>query len=229
MENGEFGSYFYDGAGDRVRTLSLAEPTDEIEIQVSGEVQTSYTNGVMYCSRDVISPLVYLRDTLVTAPDEALNDLAHRCAAAYPGNRLDLAHALSRAVLESIDYTPGSTSPSSTASDALAQGAGVCQDHAHCLISVARISAIPARYVVGYLHTDASLQSHDYSHAWVELYIDSLGWVGFDATNQCCPDERYIRIGSGLDAMAAAPVRGIAHGQGAETMQAHVTIAGNQQ
>ena len=39
-----------------------------------------------------------------------------------------------------------------------------------------------------------------------------LGWVGFDPANRCCPDERYIRLGSGLDAQDAAPIRGISRG-----------------
>ncbi len=229
VQGGEFGEYFYDSAGDRIRTMSLAEPSDAIEIQVNGEIETTCTNGVMQCPRDVISPLAYLRTTPVTAPDEALNELACRSTAAHAENKLDQAHALSHAVREAINYTPGATNPSSSASEALVQGAGVCQDHAHCLISSARLCGIPARYVVGYLHTDANMQSHDSSHAWAELYIENLGWVGFDATNQCCPDERYIRIGSGLDAQAAAPVRGIAHGAGGETMHTRVTIDGNQQ
>lgn len=229
VERGEFGSYFFDGAGDRIRTMSLAESTDEIKIMVKGEVDTTYTTGLMQCPRDVVSPLVYLRSTPVTAPDEALHELARSCTTAHGANRLDQAHALSRAVLEAIVYAPGATNPSSSAGQALALGAGVCQDHAHCLISIARLCGIPARYIVGYLHTDASLQSHDSSHAWVEMYIDYLGWVGFDATNQCCPDERYIRIGSGLDAEAAAPVRGIAYGAGGETMQTRVSVTGNQQ
>ena len=30
--------------------------------------------------------------------------------------------------------------------------------------------------------------------------------MGFDASNRVCPDERYIRIGSGVDAIDAAPI-----------------------
>ncbi len=37
------------------------------------------------------------------------------------------------------------------------------------------------------------------SHAWAEAHIDGLGWVGFDAANKICPDERYVRIATGLD------------------------------
>ncbi|GAB1364405.1 hypothetical protein MASR1M32_36410 [Rhodobacter sp.] len=42
--------------------------------------------------------------------------------------------------------------------------------------------------------------------------VPGLGWVGFDPANRCCPDDRYIRLGSGFDARSAAPIRGIARG-----------------
>ncbi len=60
-------------------------------------------------------------------------------------------------------------------------------------------------------------------HAWAELYIPSLGWVGFDPTNGCCPDDRYVRLGSGLNALQAAPIRGVSLGPGRESM--HVTVS----
>ena len=61
----------------------------------------------------------------------------------------------------------------------------------------------------------------------VQLVRDAafgLGWIGFDPANQCCPDERYVRLGSGLDASDAAPIRGIAAGQGIETMDVAVNV-----
>jgi len=50
------------------------------------------------------------------------------------------------------------------------------------------------------------------THAWAEFYIQNLGWIGFDPTNNCCPDERYIRVSCGLDASYASPIRGIFYG-----------------
>ena len=42
---------------------------------------------------------------------------------------------------------------------ALAQGKGVCQDHAHVFVSAARTLGIPARYVAGYLLADEGGQA----------------------------------------------------------------------
>jgi hypothetical protein len=59
---------------------------------------------------------------------------------------------------------------------------------------------LPARYVSGYLLADADGhgKAHEAAHAWAEIWIEGLGWVGFDPANRCCPDDRYIRLGSGL-------------------------------
>ena len=56
------------------------------------------------------------------------------------------------------------------------------------------------------------------SHAWAEVHIDGLGWVGFDVANGICPDERYARIATGLDYAEAAPISGVTWGGGAETL-----------
>ena len=62
------------------------------------------------------------------------------------------------------------------------------------------------------MHNNKNYSKYQATHAWAELYINDLGWVGFDPTNRCCPDERYIRISCGLDASYAAPIRGIVNG-----------------
>jgi transglutaminase-like putative cysteine protease len=58
----------------------------------------------------------------------------------------------------------------------------------------------------------------DASHAWAEVHIESLGWVGFDVSNGICPDERYVRIATGLDSHDAAPITGLRLGTAAESM-----------
>ena len=117
-----------------------------------------------------------------------------------------------------------------TAAEALSGGEGVCQDHTHALIAVAHAANIPARYVTGYLQADADGTQHGASHAWAELFVPELGWVGFDAANRCCPDERYIRLGSGYDAQDAAPIRGVVQGSTPEEhLEVEVVVANGQQ
>ncbi|MEZ4635200.1 MAG: transglutaminase family protein [Caldilineaceae bacterium] len=45
---------------------------------------------------------------------------------------------------------------------------------------------IPARYVSGYLfhrREDHDQSAEDASHAWIEAYLPTLGWIGLDPTN----------------------------------------------
>ena len=101
--------------------------------------------------------------------------------------------------------------PYTTAAEAYTDRRGVCQDHAHVMIGMARGLGVPARYVTGYLVTGVGASSVA-AHAWAELLIADLGWVGFDAANGQCPTELYVRVAAGLDAAAVAPVNGSRRG-----------------
>ena len=219
VSDGLLGGGFRDGAGDWVQGWSVTGPVDAISISVQGQVETRDLSGLLTGLRETVPPDAYLVDTLPTRADAALADLAHSVGVAEP---LDVAHRLSGAVSDAIAYKPGETTAQTTAAEALALGKGVCQDHAHALVCLARWRQVPARYVSGYLQTDAA--DHEAAHAWAELWVQGLGWVGFDPANRCCPDDRYIRLGSGYDAQDAAPIRGISRGAGVERLDVTVAI-----
>jgi transglutaminase-like putative cysteine protease len=203
-------------------------PLERVVISVSGQVETTDLAGVLRGHRETVAPEAYLRDTYPTEADIALQDLAADALAGVAAS-LDQAHALAGAVAGAIAYRPGVTHAHTTAAEALALGEGVCQDHAHALIAVARWAGLPARYVSGYLFATEDGTPHEAAHAWAELHVAGLGWVGFDPANRCCPDARYIRLGSGLDAQQAAPIRGIARGVGEESLDVTVALAAAQQ
>jgi len=229
-KSGIFGTYFRDAAGDQIRTLSVSGPVSDLAILVQGTVETTDMSGVLQGLRETISPLSYMRPTPTTRPDAGLRDLADAALAGQTGvSELDRAHLLSAAVSRAIAYRPGVTAMHTTAAEALEQRQGVCQDHAHALIALANHTQIPARYVCGYLFARSDGSDESASHAWAELYVGSLGWVGFDPANQCCPDERYIRLGSGADAYEAAPIRGLSHGGATESLDVTVAVESIQQ
>lgn len=221
VTGGEMGGAFRDGAGDWVQGWTVKGPVSAIEVRVQGQVETTDLAGVLRGHRELVPPMAYLRATPATTADAALKTLADSAAQDDP---LSQAHALAFAVAGAIAYRPGSTHSHTTAAEALAQGEGVCQDHAQALIACARHLGVPARYVAGYLFSAQDSQPHEASHAWAELHVPGYGWIGFDPANRLCPDERYIRLGSGIDAAEAAPIKGIARGRGAETMDVTVAV-----
>ncbi|SDE59623.1 Transglutaminase-like enzyme, putative cysteine protease [Paracoccus isoporae] len=222
-DTSEAGAGYRDGAGDWVQLWTIHGPISKVPVRIEGEVVTTDLAGVLRGHREVIHPMVYLQTTKMTEPDEALRDLA---AGPEQGlGDLDLAHALSHLVHEKVAYRTGVTNGLSTAAEVLAAGGGVCQDHAHVLMAVARARGLPARYVSGYLHADAEGNIHEAAHAWAEIHVGGLGWVGFDAANATCPNDLYVRTGSGLDSRDAAPIRGVTAMGGAEKLEVTVAVS----
>jgi len=77
--------------------------------------------------------------------------------------------------------------------------------------SLARELGFPARYVSGFLMMNDRVDQ-EATHAWAEVFIDDLGWVGFDVSNRISPDQRYVCVATGLDYKEAAPVSGMNFG-----------------
>ena len=226
VSGGQKGGGFRDGAGDWVQGWTVQGPVAEVTVTVRGVVETFDLAGMLKGHRESVPPMAYLANTPATRADAALSALA--ATARVAGEPLSTAHSMAEAVAEAIAFAPGATRAATTAAEALALGEGVCQDQAHALIAMARLSRMPARYVSGYLLADAEGAAHDAAHAWAEIWVEGLGWIGFDPANRCCPDARYIRLGSGMDAQDAAPIRGIARGPGAEEMDVTVRVTAGQ-
>lgn len=214
-----------DGFGNPAATHTVDRPLRSIRVAVTGEVETKDLSGVIGELIEVLPPQFFLNSTALTAADPAIRALAESCKDGQDGE-IAFLHRLCGAVSDAIAYIPYQTDAQTLASEALAAGAGVCQDHAHVLIAAARHLSFPARYVSGYLCAEQGAAA---SHAWAEIYVKSLGWVGFDAANRTCPDDRYVRIAVGRDYSDAAPVRGVRRGGGAESMEVSVSVTSAQQ
>lgn len=149
---------------------------------------------------------------------------AHR-AMAPPRSRSVGEHvlALGAAIATRFAYQKDVTKYDSTTEDFLKIGAGVCQDFTHLMLGLLRLSGIPCRYVSGYLHLERKTpREPSQSHAWVEVYAPSIGWVPFDATHNRTIDERYIVVAHGRHYDDVAPNKGIYRGVARETLRAEV-------
>lgn len=131
---------------------------------------------------------------------------------------LALAHYLAK----HFEYQKDVTKVDSTTEDFLKIGAGVCQDFAHLMLGLLRLSRIPCRYVSGYLHVDSTREQPAQSHAWVEFWAPSHGWIPYDPTHDRALDERYVVVGHGRSYDDVPPNRGIYRGVARETLRAEV-------
>jgi transglutaminase-like putative cysteine protease len=211
-----------DAYGNLAHTLSLNRPLSEKVIAARGEVDTLAV--AEFHENGAASPLVFLRETALTRHSAAIAAFAapHFAGPPTPASLLALAAAIGR----QVRYKPGSTEVSTTAEEAFELAAGVCQDQAHVFIAACRVHRVPARYVSGYFHAPNAPELA--SHAWADVCIDvaTQHWVSIDVTHQCLSDERHVRLAVGVDYAACAPVRGIRHGGGDETMEVSIRIAG---
>jgi transglutaminase-like putative cysteine protease len=110
----------------------------------------------------------------------------------------------------------------STTEHFLQLGAGVCQDFAHLMLGLLRLSRVPCRYVSGYLHVERKPREASQSHAWVEFWTPSHGWIAFDPTHDRVIDERYVVVGHGRHYDDVPPNKGIYRGVARETLRAEV-------
>lgn len=212
---------YTDGMGNRTDLVRHERNAHDIEIVAEGTVETVDKTGVLGPVYGFAPVWLFERQTPHTRPGEAIRALL---ASLDDGSdRLDFLHRLMAAIRERVTYAPGTTDAATTAEEALAAGTGVCQDHAHIFIAAARASAIPARYVSGYLMMDET-PDQTATHGWAEAHVDGLGWVGFDPANDVCPDDRYIRIACGLEYHDAAPVTGLRYGAGEETLAVALNV-----
>jgi transglutaminase-like putative cysteine protease len=144
----------------------------------------------------------------LTRPDDALRAAATELMSDGAAG-LDLPALIMRRVHEHFDYRWGVTTVATTAAEAWAGHAGVCQDYAHCMISLCRLCGLGARYVSGQLLGEGG------AHAWVEVRVpdgahegDAPRVVAFDPTHDRCAGLRYATVAVGRDYADVPPTSG---------------------
>lgn len=211
---------YVDHFGNDTRLLSVSGDPHMIAVEVAGDVDTVDRAGVLGPHRGFAPLWLFEAETELTRAGDGVRALAGSLGG---GSELERLHALMSAIRGRVAYKVGATDTVTTAEDALAQAAGVCQDHAHVFVAAARLLGFPARYVSGYLMMEGRSEQSA-MHAWAEAYVRQLGWVGFDVANGISPDDRYVRIATGRDYRDALPVSGIRLGQGEEHLEVTITV-----
>ncbi|SFK06365.1 transglutaminase family protein [Celeribacter neptunius] len=216
---------YHDHMNNLVELISFERDATELTVSCEGTVEIAETHGVVGQHRGPSPLWLFDKVTPLTKPGAGVRALIKQVEG---DSELDRLHALSRAVGAAIKYEIGASHPEWSAEEALSEGKGVCQDHAHAFIACAREMGFPARYVSGYLMMD-DRQLQDATHAWAEAHVRGLGWVGFDVSNEICPDQRYVRVATGLDYTDAAPVTGTRYGGEGETLSVEIEVVQQQQ
>jgi len=121
---------------------------------------------------------------------------------------------INQGVYKAIRYVVREEAGVQTPEQTLTEGSGSCRDSAWLLIHVLRHQGIAARFVSGYLLEDAQANEHQEMprtndlHAWCEVHIPEMGWVGLDPTSGQFTGAHHIPVAYAPEPMGAAPIFG---------------------
>jgi transglutaminase-like putative cysteine protease len=164
----------------------------------------------------------------LTLPSERLREFMQSIDARRRDDPLTVIRQIKRAIYASFRYVPLSTEVDSHIDDTLSKGEGVCQDFSHIMLAIVRELGVPARYVSGYLFHQGNgggRSTPDATHAWVEVLLPGLGWVGLDPTNNMLGDGRHIRVAIGREYSDVTPTRGVFKGSAESKLHVEVKVA----
>lgn len=223
---------YSDGFGNTAFLVTLARAHKHLHLRTVGEIETLLVDPFALPAQppEPLGPSL-LADYLDPSPlVPAVPELEALAAPHRPASAEDTFEAVQRlmhVVNQRLEYVPGVTTVETTVIDVLGEPRGVCQDFAHLLVGLCRSVAIPARYVSGYIATDAGgpRRGAGASHAWVEAFTPTHGWRGFDPTNDLVASTYHVKLAVGRDYADVPPHRGTFRGPAQELLSVEVSTA----
>ena len=138
---------------------------------------------------------------------------------------IEIAQQCNEYVFKNFTYTKGITTIETTIDEILEIKKGVCQDFAHILLQLLRTAGIPSRYVSGYIcPTEIGLRGEGATHAWVEFYTPTQGWLGLDPTNNIWTMDNHVKLSVGRHFEDCTLVKGTFKGLSKQTLSVSVSI-----
>ena len=220
--------------------LAAPLPWEKMVEQLRSDLvpQTLQARQFIYSSPRIPLPAIGLEPTThngngdsgVASPSFVRDVRSYASESFKPNTPLTLAvRDLTRRIHADFVFDGKATNLNTPVEQAFRQRRGVCQDFAHIQLACLRSLGIAARYVSGYLRTDAPagrprLVGADASHAWVSVYCGEMGWIDFDPTNDCVPTDAHITIAWGRDYDDVCPIQGVFLGGGKHTMSTSVDV-----
>ena len=181
-----------DGLGNRFVYGVIRDPHSSFCLVSEGVAETGNALHEEYEEPGGIELVRYKVQSSYTLPGPELKALHSEWAKSAPEDEYGMMLHYGNCVQSALTYVSGSTTVETNAEQAVSLGKGVCQDYAHVMIALLRMSGIPARYVTGLMIGEGE------THAWVEANCRGF-WYGIDPTNNALVNENYIKFSHGRD------------------------------
>lgn len=223
-----------------VETRGLPDALSGLDLSVSEAVRLCWPHR-----RELYDFLMPSEHVPITPAVEALSAKLLPSSAPF----VEAIHGLNEYIFKNFKYVSGATDISTPIDKVIETKKGVCQDFSHVMLAVIRAAGLPARYVSGYIETDAAAQNSEKrnrggllpgfdedseteakligstaSHAWVEIYSPNRHWVGVDPTNNILEGERHVQIAIGRDYADVPPLRGVYKGAEQQFLSVKVSV-----
>jgi transglutaminase-like putative cysteine protease len=231
--------------GNHVSQFAILAPYTEMRVLSRSEVELQAPAGAV--DPGASPPWESVRESLLYsggAPSQAASEFSYPSPYAPAGAELEsfargffepgrplvaAAVSLMHEIHDGFTFDSAATSVATPVTEVLAKRRGVCQDFAHLYIAALRSLGLPARYVSGYLLTDApagqpKLVGADASHAWVAVWCPAHGWIDLDPTNDVMPSMRHVTLAWGRDYGDVSPLRGVVLGGQEHRLKVEVSV-----
>lgn len=195
-----------DAFGNIVHACSHEGPLEQVTFFAEGEIETVDAAGVVQGQIEKFPLDIFLRDVEATRADEKMLQFVGDSLAgeADPLGRM---HVLMGALENACVFEPDETPAPRPAAEVFVAGKGSARELAQVFVACARARDVPARFISGFFLGDGAGEAGAH-HAWAEVFVEPIGWIGFDCALGICPLGEHLRIAQGLDFYGAAPRRG---------------------
>ena len=80
----------------------------------------------------------------------------------------------------------------------------------------------------GYIHQGNNYFGDLQMHAWVEVLLPNIGWIGFDPTNDILVAQNHIKVCHGKDYKDCSPLKGVVYSCGDNETEYSVKVQSSQ-
>jgi transglutaminase-like putative cysteine protease len=142
----------------------------------------------------------------------------------WVNNLLELLDAINQTINNTISYQSRETFGVQRPVETIESGSGSCRDLATLFLEACRHLGLAARFVSGYLYAPGLAASERSTHAWAEVYIPGLGWLGYDSTTGKTVAGDHIAVAVARHPERVPPVAGSFEGNAVANMSVEVNL-----
>jgi transglutaminase-like putative cysteine protease len=226
--------YSQDYYGNRVGNFNILETHDEMIITSKMIVRVNHSLQIPAIDNITVDDLTFDKERniellrlsypeVITKGDQIqaiLNEINYKDKPI-----IEIAQLCNKYIYNNFVYTKGITNIETTVDEILELRKGVCQDFTIVLLQLLRTLGIPSRYVSGYIcPNETGLRGEGATHAWVEFYTPSQGWLGLDPTNNIWIMDNHVKLSVGRNFNDCTPAKGTFKGLAIQTLSVSVSI-----